>query len=54
MMAKKEKKVYVRPELTSRKIELGVYGNYDGGDATEPLLPIDNQGRKGDPHLNRM
>lgn len=39
-MADKRKKTYTKPQLKSQKIELGVYGNYDGGDTTLPVLPV--------------
>jgi len=52
-MQKRDKKAYDKPRLTERKIELGVYGCYDGGDYTAPLLPIERKGPGGgglDPH----
>lgn len=46
-----DKKTYSKPRLTEKKIELGVYGNYRGGDLTAPLLPVeDHQPRGGKLH----
>ncbi len=52
-MKKRAKKAYEKPRLTERKIELGVYGSYDGGDYTAPLLPVERKNLGGgglDPH----
>ena len=50
--AMSDKKAYSKPRLTEKKIELGVYGSYRGGDLTAPLLPVENkpQGGKLDLH----
>ncbi len=41
-MAKENKKAYIKPQLKSQKIELGVYGDYDqdGGKDITPSHPV--------------
>ena len=36
-----KKKTYTKPRLVSRKIKIGVYGDYqDNGDWLEPTTPV--------------
>ena len=46
-MANMMKKTYVKPQLKTMKVELGVFGTYGGGDTTQPYLPIEDPRRLG-------
>ena len=50
----KKNTTYMKPQLRSQKIELGVYGQYnsDGGDVTMPYTPVHDKPFSGDfiPH----
>jgi len=45
-----KKKEYTKPQLWCRKMELGVYGNYNNGDGieTRPADPVNPKGPTGD------
>jgi hypothetical protein len=51
-MAPEKKKRYTKPELKAQKIELGVYGDYNGETETAPLLPVRNKDVSGDTRMS--
>jgi hypothetical protein len=49
-MEKKEKRQYVKPQVKSQKIEIGVYGCYDTD--TRSTLPIKDKNLGGGTNLS--
>ena len=50
-MTEGKKKRYTKPRLKAQKIELGVYGDYNGDCDTAPFLPVRDRKAKGDVDL---
>lgn len=47
-MNRDKKREYLKPNLESRKIELGVYGDYNNDDERGgPILPLEPIGKSG-------
>lgn len=49
-MAQEKKKSYIKPQVKTQKIELGVYGNYNGHEEV-PTLPVSGKDETGGTNL---